>query len=179
MNQKKLNYIYTKITSPSSLPNTGGNITISVDETVLHSLIKGSAPVNFGQILIIDENGDIITHSNKDFLYNNISTFSFGNRIIDEISKNPLGYFIDKVDGADYIISYVTSDYNTWNYVTLQPIAQLTEAKFNYLGKTIALIAVITLLFGFTVSYLSTKNILTFEASGGNLQKLVETSFIQ
>ena len=61
----------------------------------------------------------------------------------------------------------------------LQPIAQLTEAKFNYLGKTIALIVVITLLFGFTVSYLSTKNILTFEASGGNLQKLVETSFIQ
>ena len=148
-----------KITSLSSLPNTGGSITISVDETVLHSLIKGSAPTNFGQILIIDENGNILSHSNKDYLYKNISTYSFGEKIMGKMTKSSSGYLTSKIEGTDNIISYVASDYNNWNYITLQPIAQLTEAKLKYLGQTMVLIAIVTLIFGLIISLLSSKSI--------------------
>ncbi|NSW89585.1 MAG: helix-turn-helix domain-containing protein [Firmicutes bacterium] len=148
-----------KISSPSAKSKAGGSIAIAVDESILHSLIKGSAPVNFGQIFVINEDGEILSHSDKKYLFSNIRDLSFGNKVWNSCNNNDNGYFIAKVAGKDCIISYISSDYNKWKYITVQPIAELIETKFNFLGKTIILITVVTLIFGLFVSLISTKSI--------------------
>ena len=154
-----ITYVH-KFTSPSTLPSAGGgSIAISVDEAVLYSLIMDSAPTDCGEILVIGESGDIVSHSKKDYLYKNIDTYPFGNRIKDLIFQNPSGHFLSKVNEIDYVVSYVSSDYNKWTYITLQPITDLTETRFKYLVHSITLLAVIILMFGVVISLLLTKKI--------------------
>ncbi len=158
-NEKVFITYVRRISSPSEKSKTGGSIAIAVEESILHSMIESSAPLNFGQIYIIDKNGGILSHSNKDFLFQNIKDFPFGNEALELCNKNKSGYFMAKVDGVDSIISYISSDFNDWKYITVKPIAELIETKYKFLGNTIILITLITLAFGLLVALLSTKSI--------------------
>ena len=55
-------------------------------------------------------------------------------------------------------MSFVSSDYNNWIYVTVQPIAELIENRAFPWSYNI-IITIITLLFGLFVSFISTKKI--------------------
>jgi len=158
-NEKVFITYVRRIAFPSEKPRAGGSIAIAVDENVLHNLIKDSAPINFGQIYIINENGEILSHSDKKFLFSNIQDLSFGKKVLNLCSENENGYFITKINGIDSIVSYISSDYNEWKYITVKPIAELTEKRFQFLGQTIVIITIITLIFGLFASLISTRSI--------------------
>ena len=81
---------------------------------------------------------------------------SYGKNILGSTNKSD--YFITKIKDIDSIVSFVSSDYNNWIYVTVQPIAELIENRASFLGRTILLITIITLLFGLLfLSYLPRK----------------------
>ena len=146
-----------KISPPASESKSGGSIAIAVDENMLHTVIKSSAPVAFGQIFIVDEEGQIVSHNEKKYLFSNINNMPYGKYILKSINKSD--YFITKIDNVDSIVSYVTSDFNSWKYITVQPIAELVKSRLNFLGRTILLITVVTLLFGLFASFISTRKI--------------------
>lgn len=71
-----------KISPPTSESKDGGSIAVAVDENILHSIIKSSAPVAFGQIFIIDEEGQIVSHNEKSYLFSNIKDMHYGKNIL-------------------------------------------------------------------------------------------------
>jgi two-component system response regulator YesN len=146
-----------RISPPTSESKGGGSIAIAVDENKLYTAIKSSAPIAFGQIFIIDEEGQIVSHNEKNYLFSSIKNMSYGKNILGSTNKSD--YFITKIKDIDSIVSFVSSDYNNWIYVTVQPIAELIENRASFLGRTILLITIITLLFGLFVSFISTKKI--------------------
>lgn len=135
----------------------GGSISIAVDEDLLHTAIKSSAPVAFGHIFIIDEEGQIVSHNEKNYLFSNIKNMSYGKYIL-ESTKNS-DYIITKVNNIDSIVSFVLSDYNNWRYVTVQPITELVENRASFLERTILFITIVTFLFGIFISFISTRKI--------------------
>lgn len=159
-------YLLRKVAFISSLSGSTGGIAITVNEDVLHNIIKGSAPVDFGEIFIIDENGMIISHTQKDHLFLNVSEISYGNELLKQSDKS--GYFIADSNGIRSMVSFVSSGINNWRYVTVKPIAKFSEG-LQVLGKLIQIIGLVTFIFSLLASIVSTKHFYTLLKRLGDL----------
>ncbi|MEN6314310.1 MAG: helix-turn-helix domain-containing protein [Clostridiaceae bacterium] len=101
---------------------------ISIPEDVLCGIIEDSAPIDFGQMFIIGEDGSIFSHSNKEYIYKNLtSIFSKGDteKILGTTEKN--GYYLLDVSGKRSVVSFTTSKYNNWKYIFIKPIDRFVE----------------------------------------------------
>ena len=143
-----------KISNTESNTDLKSSILISVSEKLFHEVIKSSISTDIGSIFIVNEQGLIISHSNKEFLNTSINKLSYGNQIIN--SAENLGYFTANVDGVHCVISYTSSEYNNWKYVTVKPTASIAQSA-RFLWQIISIIAILTLLVGLVVSMLSSK----------------------
>ncbi|NSW90423.1 MAG: helix-turn-helix domain-containing protein [Firmicutes bacterium] len=136
--------------------NLLGGIAISISEDVLYNIIKDSAPIDFGQILIVNENGTVILHSEKKYLNADISKlFGSSRDKINNSSRN--GYFTTNFNGKKSVVSYVTSEYNNWKYIAIKPVFKITEG-YRYLNNVIIFIALFILLIGVILTLLSARN---------------------
>ncbi len=153
--QYKQVIIFTrKIPSPGGFFSDGGMIGITVEEDILYNIIKGSAPVDFGSIFIVDGNGTIITHSQKDDLSSNIEGTVYGDRILK--SSQPSGYFLSDINGVKNVVSFTSSGYNDWKFVTINPLTNFSE-RASYFGNMAAIVSVITFLFAIMIALVSTR----------------------
>ena len=117
---------------PFSYNNYLGGIAISIDESKLHQLIKNTASEYIQQIIIVNEEGIIISHSDENLISTPISDLPFGKKLED--LKEDSGYFVTSHDGKKIVVSYAASEYNSWRYVTVNYTDQLSERyKFLYL----------------------------------------------
>ena len=117
---------------PISYNSYLGGIAISLDESRLHQLIKNTASENIQQIIIVNEKGIIISHSDESLINTPISDLPFGKELKNFI--NDSGYFITQNDGKKIAVSYAASGYNSWKYVTVNYTDQQAERyKFLYL----------------------------------------------
>jgi len=144
-----------KIPESISIPNSSGAIIIVMKETVLYNIIKSITPSGIDKIIVIDDEGKIISHSDKNNLGRNIIDYNFGNKILK--SGNKSDYFIDNISGISSVISYTTSDYNKWRYITITPMANYTSAT-GFLTKTIIIISLLTVLLALVISIISARN---------------------
>ena len=151
----------------ASLKNLQGGIALSISESVLYNTIKDSAPIDFGQIFIINEQGTIISHSDEKYLFLNINDLLDNSTLSVNYEKSD--YFITKVEGRKSIVSYAASDYNNWIYVAVKPVFLITEGH-KYLDKVIIFIAIFTIFIGILLMLISAKKFYM------PLKKLVKTS---
>ena len=134
---------------PFSYKDYLGGIVISIDESKLQSLIKDAAPENIRQIIIVNENGTIISHNDQNLISTPLSALPYGQKLIDNNDKN--GYFITWYNGKKMVVSYAASEYNKWKYISVNYIDQLSENyKFLnlvslYFGLSIIIIFIIAL----------------------------------
>lgn len=148
-------YFVRRIAYISFLSGSAGGISISMDEEIFHNTIIDSAPVDFGDIFIINENGKIISHNQQDYLFTNVSeSMPFGKELLNRIHTN--GYFITDLNGVKTLVSFTASEVNNWRYITVKPIAKFNEG-IKILGGLIQIIGLSTFLFGLLASIVSTK----------------------
>ncbi len=124
-------------------------IILSVNGEVFQSAFTKYAPENLGSILIIDNNGLIISHTDRKYIGHNISELEYSNKLLE--SNNSSGYFISKVEGIPAVISYQQSKYSKWKYVSVAPIEAISSVA-NYILKIVALIAFLTISLGLIIS---------------------------
>ncbi len=149
-------YFVRKIAFLTSLSGSAGGISISIDEDIFRNTIIGSAPVDFGDIFIIDENGQIISHNENDYLFTNVSEkMSFGRELMNQTNRN--GYFLADQDGVKSLVSFTASEVSDWRYITVKPIAKFNEG-IKILGELIQIIGLSAFLFGLFASIVSTKH---------------------
>jgi Response regulator containing CheY-like receiver domain and AraC-type DNA-binding domain len=130
-----------------------GFIAINIKEEALSSYLTKFGSSNYGQFMIIDSDGMIVSHSNKSCLYNNISSEQFVKTIL--ASEKPAD-FRTVYNGSEYVVSYKKSVYNKWYYVSMIP-AELFYQKDDFIRKKIFIVSIVIL---FIVLILS--NILSY-----------------
>ena len=140
--------------------NIDGAIIISIKEDIFYNVIKKSAAEDLDEIIIIDDQGLIISHVNKECLGRNIKEFEYGSMITD--SKDPeddtLKFFITSVNDVPSVISYCVSNYNDWKYVTITPMENYTGAA-SFFIRVILIIALLTIVIGAILSTISARKL--------------------
>jgi two-component system response regulator YesN len=131
-----------------------GAIVINIDEEKLYETIVGSDIETKGKIYVLNQNGFILSHQNKNMLYRNIS----GDPYIGHILTGDKGHFMAKIHGKPTLVNYVTSSYNHWKYIfTVSMIDWHRESKV--VSTIIILITLGYVLFGLFFAFLVSKGI--------------------
>mgnify|MGYP000970997613 CR=1 FL=1 len=156
----------------SSTPNEAkGLVAINIKESSLSKYLIQFNSMNFGQLLIIDNKGNIISHSDKEKLYSDIVSRTFIKAILNsKICKD----FVYAIDKEEFVISYTRSKFNNWYYISMIPIELFYQKDF-HIKQKILITSLIILLSVFLFSnffsfkiYIPLKRILENYKTMGN-----------
>lgn len=158
-------HMVRKIPAISKSSYLGGAIIISIDENIFYNIIKKTAAQDLDKIIICDSKGNVISHTDKDFLGQNISDLNYG----EPIFKTPdlSGHFIVNINNVPSVVSFCSSDYNDWKYITIAPMEKFYAAA-GFLVKIIFFVALASILIGALISLIPALKL------SNPLKKLVE-----
>lgn len=134
--KKRDNIITIVCTYPlSSSPNNAkGYIAVNIREEALNDYLVKFNSTKLGHLLIIDDSGAIISHSDKTKLYDDISNEDFIQKIIS--NKEPM-HFETTFNDTDYFVAYTTAKYNNWYYVSMIPTSLLYQKNYFIKRRTL------------------------------------------
>lgn len=96
-----------------------GLVAVNMDEVLLQRMIAGIYDSNYGgQTIIIDQEGNVVTHSDRSQLYRNADTLPYIEQIMEGGMK---GEFTTDLNGTKHSVFYMSSDYTDWKIVTVIP----------------------------------------------------------
>lgn len=134
-----------------------GFFSFNVRETALNEIISVARNENksSGQIFIIDQNGSIISHSDKDLLYNSTQYKADLQRIIKSFGSE--GSFIETITGIKSMVSYSSLKSVPWKIVRYVSVAEF-YTKSNEIGRVLLLVCLVTFMLGLFIANIFTRN---------------------
>lgn len=121
-----------------------GALVVNVREDVLSKLINTDNINREGYIYVISDNGNVISHIDKNFLCKDISSTDYINSIIN--SDTDEGFIITEVDNKSSIVSYYKSPYDGWIYMGVFSLEALKDSVDNIRGNIIYFSVLITIM---------------------------------
>lgn len=112
-----ISYLYR---SNSLYTSIRGSIVINVYEDELSNLIYSDVADKNGEGFLMNGHGDVIAHSNSEYLYQNVSDMDYVSQIIN--SNKEEGYGITK--NNDFLYTYKKSQHYDWIYVNAYSLDQ-------------------------------------------------------
>ncbi|MBM7582056.1 AraC-like DNA-binding protein [Caldicoprobacter guelmensis] len=130
-----------------------GALVLNIKEDALSQLINTDDINKEGYIFIIDSNGDVVTHVDKNYVGYNISSIGY----IDKILKSDAidGYFINEMEQKNILISYYKSINDNWIYIGVFSLEPLLSKINNLRTRVIyssVLIALLSILSVYLIS---------------------------
>lgn len=132
-----------------------GYIAFHINEKAFYNIIKSSEPSGGGQMIVLDRQGDIVSHSQPQELYRNVKGEAYIRIILK--SAEPSGNFIDEADGVKSMITYQTLQDTDWKLVNITPVDEFYK-KSTVIRNTLILICIIAILIGLVISNIFTFN---------------------
>lgn len=164
------NYLYFL----RSIPNFGvsnGLIQMQIREKSIFDIYKDSSFGKNSTIFIIDENGYIISHSNKEKISTKIQA-----SIIENINQN-LGSFTTEIDGKNYMIVYNAIASSKWTLIATIPMDYI-QSNNQWLLNTNLIIIMISFIFVILISvWVSSKIASPLERVGKAMKRLEKGDF--
>lgn len=102
-----------------------GILSININEVVIYRLLSKIKLHKTGYAFVIDNNGKVISHKNRELVNTNLDKETYIQKILRSSDKN---YFIDKIGNNQYLITFYKSDYSGWRYIALVPISEVNES---------------------------------------------------
>ncbi len=133
-----------------------GSIAINIYESSLSKLINSNNYDSSDYISVINSNGEVISSVDKSQLSKNISDVPYISKILNSAQEKD--YFIQKIDGKKYLITYLKTDINNWIYVGVFSLDALTT-KVNSLKITIIYVSVGLLILCILLSYIISRRL--------------------
>ncbi|QGQ98184.1 sensor histidine kinase [Paenibacillus psychroresistens] len=132
-----------------------GSVMMNLKIGALDHIAEDIRASNNGFLLIADASGNVIWHHNPDSMGENIQQTAF----FQNVQKHKANFNSQELNGKQYKISYVQSEYNQWYYISFVPYVDIL-AETAYLKKFIVLTVVISgfiflLLAGLTTIYIA------------------------
>jgi AraC-like DNA-binding protein len=133
-----------------------GAIVVNVSEKELNSIMNNADYIKSGYVFIMDSNGNVITHVDKNMTTKNIGNLSYVKDIIN--SSNNDGYIIDKDNNEKQVIAYNKTEWNDWIYVGVFSLNNLMD-NVKLLRWRIVVIVILLIILGIVLSYVISKKL--------------------
>lgn len=134
-----------------------GFIAMNINEEALSRYLVKFSSGNSGQLMILDSDGSIVSHSDKKSLYRNIANEQFVKTILGADAPQD---FKTTYNSTEYVVSYVKSNYSNWYYVSLVP-SELFYQRDGLIKKNIFVTSVIILVIVLILSNILSQSIYT------------------
>ncbi|WP_214630857.1 helix-turn-helix domain-containing protein [Paenibacillus agaridevorans] len=96
-----------------------GLVAVNIDELLLQRMIAGIYESKYsGQTIIMDQEGQVVTHSDRSQRYGSADSLPFAKQIMAGGAK---GEFTIDWHGTKHSVFYMKSEYTDWNIVTVIP----------------------------------------------------------
>lgn len=134
----------------------------NIDQGVIQSIITPEKTENGLNVLIINNNGIVISHSTTEKIYKNIVEQKYVQNILS--SRHKYGYFTDNVDGNKSLITFNKWDkWNQWdnlgwNFVCINDYNVMLQ-NVNQLKKSVFIITALFVLISILIAGFFTRNI--------------------
>ena len=133
-------------------------IAVDIKEENIQSAFDNIASDTSANVAIINENGKMISNSDKSLLFEDISDKKYIRQILETDEES--GYFISRVNGRKMLVSFFKSRYNDWSYISTRDIDVVFVTNKFILSFT-AIIYILVIIVGVIGSYLISKNYYT------------------
>jgi AraC-like DNA-binding protein len=127
-----------------------GAIVVNIYEHELYSFMNESNVETNGYVFIINKDGTVVSHSDKNLINKSIIDRPYIRSILD--SADLTGYLISDTEAGSQMFSYYKSEFNDWIYIGVMPMDNLF-GKTNALIGRILLILLGLILAGLIMSY--------------------------
>ncbi|SFL73177.1 AraC-type DNA-binding protein [Paenibacillus sp. 1_12] len=131
-------------------------IAINIKESAIHNLIQ-SSPTDGEVLFIMDEAGNVLVHSDKQWIGHNFKQKDYISTLLQNASD---GTFEASVEGTQSVISYSKSKYNNWRYVSIisiDALYQKSQQLTHYLIITTIILLSVSLLLSIYVTHRANK----------------------
>lgn len=129
---------------------------ITADSNVLHNMIKKYTPDKLESIMVIDESGMIVTHTESKYIGRSISEFDYLNDLFN--ANRESGNITRSVNKIPTVISYQTSELSGWKYIAFTPMLNIYIITQN-IFRIIIYVALFTIILCIIISLLAAKRI--------------------
>lgn len=133
-----------------------GAIVLNVSEKEFNNIINNEEYIQSGYVFIMDSNGDVITHVDKNIASQNIKNLSYVEDILKSPSNN--GYGIYKENGQKQVIAYNKTQYTDWIYVGVFSLNNLMN-NVTLLRWRIFVVGILLIVLGVVMSYVISKKL--------------------
>lgn len=152
-------YTYILFDTNDHNGNFDSAIVLNVDAEWLRltiSSLDNKTGKNGNEIFVLDENGDIVSHSSPAMFNKNISEEAYIRNV--QTATAPSGSFISKLNNKKYVISYVSSNVLKWKFISVTPYDTVfSSVKKN--GVITIVFCFIVLLLGLLFSFLASRKL--------------------
>lgn len=149
-----ISYIYPLSSQPTKVD---GMIIINLNEKHFSDLLNSSY-IGGGDeyFYVIDSQGSVISHVDKNLIGKNISS----DLVISQILSNDKesGYFKQVIGGKKNIVTYYKSGSNNWIYLGVYPLDNLLQ-KANSLRTNLLFVVFLFIVIGILLSYVTSKRL--------------------
>ncbi|WP_135554387.1 AraC family transcriptional regulator [Paenibacillus cymbidii] len=146
--------VYTFVYYENLGPGRGYAIVLNISDAWMKKAITSMDKKRNGSIIIMDNNGLLVSSVYPDQILSDLSRQEFTQRILH--SGKDADHFIGDVDGVHSLVTYVSSDLLGWKFVRYTPYADAIREVDGMKRRTIV-VAVILLVAGLTLSYASSR----------------------
>ncbi|NQX67281.1 AraC family transcriptional regulator [Paenibacillus alba] len=110
-----------------------GAVAFNVDERSIYNLIKNAIDPSLGYLFLADEQGTVLSHSDKSLIGTSAGEVLWSN----EMTKRDEGQFRTKMNGINRTVFYMKSPYTGWEIVSVvsdselsKPLVQIRNTMF-------------------------------------------------
>lgn len=128
-----------------------GSVVINIYEDRLYKLMSNKVEDNKKNILVLDDEGYVISSDKKDLIGKNLSNEGYIEKAYEE--KQDHGYYIVDIDGESNLITFSKSDLNGWTYISLSNLNE-SMTRVRTLGIYMFILSFILILLGSALAYL-------------------------
>lgn len=132
-----------------------GYIAIHINESALRNIIHLNDPSDSNQMVLLDSEGNTLSHSTTAALYKPLSGYTYIADILNSDSKS--NHFVEKLGTVKTMISYVTIPSAGWKLVSMTPVDEFYKST-TPIRNTLILICFIAIVIGLIVSNIFTFN---------------------
>ncbi|SFS45564.1 helix-turn-helix domain-containing protein [Paenibacillus sp. BC26] len=148
-------YTYILFDNNDYKGNFDSAIVLNVDAEWLRLTISSLNKLG-NEIIVLDDQGDIVSHSSSDMFMRNVSNEGYLREVFTASAQT--GTYIDRMNREKHVISYVSSDVLKWKFISLTPYdTAFSAAKKN--GIITVIFCLIVLLLGLLFAVLASKKL--------------------
>ncbi|ULL16258.1 AraC family transcriptional regulator [Paenibacillus sp. H1-7] len=109
-----------------------GALQINLKEDVLYNAVVNTNKRKLGNVAILNPEGQVLSYKDKSMLLTR-----FNQTDMERIQREKVGYFVEEIHGEPTLVSFMTSSFNGWIYLTLNPYDEVFKRSKDVIHLTI------------------------------------------